>query len=239
MRSIRTQLGGYVVEQNNATGRVSLWEESLHHSAADRDGVSTADYVHAMYSFLRQANARDVLMIGCGGGTLATMLYRGGARVTVVDIEPLAIAIARDYFHLPPQVPAHVADGLAYLRQHRHRHDAIVLDAFGQGGMPEAFQSAAFFRLVRSRLKARNSLFLMNVIVDDDNDPAPDDLVRRVATQWAKVRLLDTDGWIDRNAIIAAGAVAKLTRPQVMMPPRTGAARLERQVAVLDFRPIR
>jgi 2-polyprenyl-3-methyl-5-hydroxy-6-metoxy-1,4-benzoquinol methylase len=34
-------------------------------------------------------------MIGCGGGTLATMLLSAGVRVTVVDINSLSFSIAR------------------------------------------------------------------------------------------------------------------------------------------------
>ncbi len=60
-------------------------------------------------------------------------------------------------------------------------------------------------------------------IVDGDEDPTPDNLVRLLRQQWNKVRLLDTDGWVDRNAVIAAGAVTKLKKPTVLMPPRTGA----------------
>jgi spermidine synthase len=177
-------------------------------------------------------------MIGCGGGTLATMLHRQGVTVTIVDIHKLSFDIARDYFQLP-DVPCHVADGIAYLRQHRHRHDAIVLDAFGEGGMPEKFMAPAFFRLAKSRLKARGSLFLMNVIVADDDDATPDDLVRRMRRQWRKVRLLDTDGWVDRNAVIAAGTVTKLKKPRVLMPPRPGVAKLARELAILDWRSLR
>ena len=71
---------GHYIVQDNHTGKVSYWQEEYHQSAADSHGVSTADYIHAMYFFLMQAQARDVLMIGCGGGTLATMLVRSDAR---------------------------------------------------------------------------------------------------------------------------------------------------------------
>ena len=54
-----------------------------------------------MYFFLMQAGVRDVLMIGCGGGTLATMLARSHVAVTVVDLHKLSFEIARKYFHLP------------------------------------------------------------------------------------------------------------------------------------------
>ena len=230
---------GHVIVQDNRTGKVSYWQKEYHQSASDARGVSTADYIHAMYFFLRQTKAKDVLMIGCGGGTLATMLHALGVKVTMVDIHKLSFDIARDYFNLPTDIACHVADGIAYLKKHRRRHDAIVLDAFGEGGMPAKFYRPEFFRLAKSRLKARNSLFLMNVIVADDDDPAPDDLVRAMRAQWSKVRLLDTDGWVDRNAVIAAGAVTKLKKPRVLMPPRPGAAKLKRELAVLNWRAIR
>jgi spermidine synthase len=230
---------GHVIVQDNRTGRVSYWQKEYHQSASDAYGVSTADYIHAMYAFLRQAKSKDVLMIGCGGGTLATMLHRHGVAVTIVDIHKLSFDIARDYFHLPSDVPCHVADGIAYLRKHRRRHDAIVLDAFGEGGMPEKFKSAAFFKLAKSRMKPRGGLFLMNVIVDGDEDSTPDDLVRTMRKQWGKVRLLDTDGWVDRNAVIAAGAVTKLKKPRLLLPPRPGGPKLARELAILDWRSIR
>jgi len=230
---------GHLIVQDNRTGKVSYWQKDYHQSASDGRGISTADYIHAMYFFLRQTKCKDVLMIGCGGGTLATMLHANGVKVTIVDIHKLSFDIAREYFHLPAEIPCHVADGIAYLKKHRHRHDAIILDAFGEGGMPAEFMQPAFFKLAKSRLKPRNSLFLMNVIVADDDDTTPDIMVRALRAQWQKVRLLDTDGWIDRNAVIAAGAVAKLKKPRVLMPPKPGGAKLVKQLAVLDWRPIR
>ena len=230
---------GHVIVQDNRTGKVSYWQQDYHQSAADRQGISTADYIHAMYFFLRQAKAKDVLMIGCGGGTLASMLHSSGVKVTVVDLHRLSFDIARDYFHMPADIPCHVADGIAYMKKHRQRHDALVLDAFGGEGMPDKFMRADFFRLAKARLKEHGALFLMNVIVADDDDPTPDNLVRGLRKQWGKVRLLDTDGWMDRNAVIAAGAVTKLKKPRVLMPPKPGAARLRRQLAVLNWRAIR
>ena len=230
---------GHVIFQDNRTGKVSYWQQDYHQSAADGDGVSTADYIHAMYFFLMQAGARDVLMIGCGGGTLATMLVRSQVQVTVVDLHKFSFDIARKYFQLPQAVSCHVADGIQYLKANRARHDAIVLDAFGKDGMPAAFMQPGFFKLARSRLKRRDSLFLMNVIVEDDDDRTPDILVGAMRAEWGRVRLLDTDGWTDRNAVIAAGAVTSLKKPKVLMHPRPGAAKMERQLDILDWRPVR
>ena len=230
---------GHYIIQDPRTGKVSYWQKEYHQSAADAHGVSTADYIHAMYFFLMQAGARDVLMIGCGGGTLATMLARSNVAVTVVDLHKFSFDIARKYFHLPDAVDCHVADGIAYLKKHHRKHDALVLDAFGEGGMPAKFMQPEFFKLARSRLKPKDSLFLMNVIVADDDDRTPDILVGAMRGQWGRVRLLDTDGWTDRNAVIAAGTVSKLKKPKVLMPPRPGGAKLERQLDILDWRAIR
>ncbi len=230
---------GHYIIQDSRTGKVSYWQKEYHQSAADAHGVSTADYIHAMYFFLMQAGARDVLMIGCGGGTLATMLVRSNVQVTVVDLHKFSFDIARKYFHLPDAVTCHVADGVEYLKTHRARHDALVLDAFGEGGMPEAFMQPGFFKLAKTRLKPKNSLFLMNVIVADDDDDTPDDLVRALRRQWGRVRLLDTDGWTDRNAVIAAGAVTNLKRPKVLMAPRSGGGKLAKELDILDWRAIR
>jgi len=230
---------GHVIVQDNRSGKVSYWQKEYHQSAGDARGISTADYIHAMYFFLMQARVRDVLMIGCGGGTLATMLARSQVAVTVVDLHKFSFDIARTYFQLPEIVTCHVADGIQYLKANRRRHDAIVLDAFGKDGMPAAFMQPGFFKLARARLKERASLFLMNVIVEDDDDRTPDILVGAMRSEWGRVRLLDTDGWTDRNAVIAAGAVTNLKKPKVLLPPRPGGAKLERQLDILDWRPIR
>ncbi|HYJ35958.1 MAG TPA: hypothetical protein VEV64_07370, partial [Rhizomicrobium sp.] len=92
---------GHYIIRDDTSGKVSYWQGEYHQSAADRNGVSTADYIHAMYFFLMQAGARDVLMIGCGGGTLATMLVRSQVQVTVVDLHTFSFDVARKYFQLP------------------------------------------------------------------------------------------------------------------------------------------
>ena len=228
-----------VIVQDNATGGISYWQDRANQSEADADGVSLADYIHAMFFFLRQAKSRDVLMIGCGGGTLATMLRRVGVAVTIVDIDAAAFDVARRYFHLPDDVETHVADGAAFLRHHTHRYDAIVLDAYNADAIPKQFLATKFFALAKSRLKPRGSLFLLNFLVADDGDRSPDNAARLMMKTWRGVRLLDSDGWIDRNAVIAAGAVAKLKRPTLLMPPRRGAKKFAAGLRTMKFRKLR
>ncbi len=231
-----TRTDGSVIEQDNATGGVSYWQKGINQSAADGSGVSLADYIHAMYGFLQQAKCRDVLMIGCGGGTLATMLRRAKVNVVIVDIDAHSFEIARRYFHMPDGIECHVADGAAFLRRHSRRYDAIVLDAYSAQSIPKHFLKTSFFDLARSRLRARNAIFLMNLLVADDGDPMPDSVLRLLRRTWRQVRLLDAVGWENRNAVALAGAIRKLKRPGLLMPPERGAGKLAAELKTLEFR---
>ncbi|HEX4295293.1 MAG TPA: fused MFS/spermidine synthase [Rhizomicrobium sp.] len=228
-----------VIEQVNASGAVTYWRDSNNQSSCDAQGISLADYIHAMFGFLRQAGCRDVLMIGCGGGTLATMLHRAGVRVVMVDIDPLSFQVARGYFHMPSGIECHAADGAAFLRRRKERYHAIVVDAFADGVIPRQLLTQAFFAVAKRRLRPRRSLLLLNVIVASDDDRTPDRIACTMKTAWRNVRILDSDGWLDRNAIIAAGAVRTLRRPKLLMPPARGAGPIAKALRELTFRAIR
>jgi spermidine synthase len=235
----REQSDGFVVELNNATGGISFWEKSDNHSVADRCGISTADYIHAMYGFLRQAKSRHVLMIGCGGGTLATMLRRAGVKVTIADIDGRNFEIAHAYFHMPDDVECHVADGADFLRRDSRKYDAIVLDAYTDNEMPRHFKKRAFFNLMKSRLRARNAIVLVNLMASGDDDHGPDRIARLMKRTWSRVRLLDSEGCEGRNVVMAAGAVKTLKRPRLMLRPKRCAKALAAELKAMDFRPLR
>jgi len=230
---------GIAIEHNNTTGTVTFWQKRLNQSTADDGGISLADYIHAMYGFLRQAKAKNVLMIGCGGGTLATMLHAKGVRVVIVDIEERAFEIARQYFHMPETIECHVADGVAFLKRTKDHYDAVVLDAYGDEGIPGHFLTSKFFDLVKSKSAPRNALFMMNIMAKSDDDRTPDRIGRTMRETWRGVRLLDAEGWIDRNAVLVAGAVRDLRRPHLLLPPSSHVRKLRKELKEMAFRPLR
>jgi hypothetical protein len=56
---------------------------------------------------------------------------------------------------------------------------------------------------------------------------------------WRHVRLLDADGWNNRNAVAVAGTVRKLKRPRILMPPARGAKKIQTSLKALEFRALR
>ncbi len=102
----------------------------------------------------------EVLLIGLGAGLLPRTLEPG--TVTTVEVDPVILEIARDYFGLDSSLhPVIIGDGRASLSACKDAYDAIVLDAYGGGSHPSHLLTREFFELVRDRLK-KDGFFLVN-----------------------------------------------------------------------------
>jgi spermidine synthase len=205
LEELDTEFGRIRITQSKRDGACTYYQNGCSHSEADAEGVSTCAYVHVLYGVIRQSGARRVLMAGCAGGTLATMLHRLGCEVTVVDINPHAFMLARRYFSLPEGVRCITGDGHAYLMDSPQRYDAVVLDVFnGSGHIPEEFTQPGFFRTVRHAL-TQNGVALMNVIVTHEHDTLADDIANGMTSAGLPAVLFDWTGGGDRNIVIAGG----------------------------------
>jgi SAM-dependent methyltransferase len=230
----RTRHGEIVVLMSRSI--VAYWQDERHQSEADHRGVSLAAYIQAIHSFLRQGKSRNVLMIGCGGGTLATMLRADRVKVTIVDINPRSFEISQRYFHLPRDVECHVGDGRKFLRATARTFDAIVLDAYDGNRIPAQMRTPAFFKLAKSRLHPRRGCLFVNIVMRNDRDRHLDRIAATMGKAFSRVRLLDAIGTIDRNAVAMAGAVEGLGRPALTLKPKAGGRLLRKEIKALDFR---
>ncbi len=231
----RSRFGLISIFRRIRTGSVIYEEFGSCQSEADRNGVSLASYIHAIYGLILQTQARDVLMIGGGGGTLGTMLVPAGRKVTIVDINPDSFSLARCYFNLADEVVCCIADGREYLQNENRRYDAIVLDAYQGDRIPAHLRSPDFFRLVRRRL-APCGCFFANIHIRDDGDSAADVMAADAADVWPDVRLLDSPGWNNRNAIMMAGDVMRLQRPALRVHPLDLSDQIAAELDSMDFR---
>lgn len=133
------------------------------------DGTSLFGYVHAIKLLI--GNARTVLMLGGGGGSLATMLARRGVDVTVVDIDPVAEDIARQYFGLDDRVRWITEDAKVFLRSCPDRFDGLVIDTCDACGVVEAFATAE--SLVESLGVVRSGGSLVLNLASDEGPAIP------------------------------------------------------------------
>ncbi|HEX4638372.1 MAG TPA: fused MFS/spermidine synthase [Chthoniobacterales bacterium] len=203
-------------------------------STADRNGISLDAHIHALYGLTLQHPGKRILMIGCGGGTLATMLARAGRRVSIVEIDPVSLRLAKRYFGLPRSVACHVGDGLAFMQKTRRRCDVLIIDAFTGETIPAHMKSAAFFEAA-GRCLRRNGMAAINVCLERKADPVADRIAAGFKEMGFPVRILDSPGG-ERNAIVLAGNVEKLRRPKLLIPPQADAKLTGKELQAMRFR---
>jgi spermidine synthase len=235
LETIESEFGTITVLKKRSTDIVSYQQGGFCQSEADRNGVSLAAYIHAIFGLIIQKKARNVLVIGCAGGTLATMLANAGCKVTVIDVNPDSFVLAKRYFALPDTVECHVKDGKSFLYSDTQRYDAIVLDAFHGHHIPAHLKSVSFYYLVADRLTQRGALFA-NIHVQHDFDIHADRIAGTLSRVFHDVRLLDSEGLPSRNAIVMAGAVSNLIAPKLLLLPQADHAAIEAELATLKFR---
>ncbi len=100
---------------------------------------------------------RSVLQVGLGAASLTKFLYRHRplAKLTVVEIEPMVVAAARQFFKLPddPQrLNLEIADGVEWLAGCNRTYDLIMVDGFDADARAGALDTLPFYRSCRAHL---------------------------------------------------------------------------------------
>jgi spermidine synthase len=217
LKQIKTPFGTIRIARTS-DGGLTYYQNGCFHSQADKNGVSVCVYIHVVYELVLQSMAHNVLIIGCGGGTLATMLQRMKCKVTVVDINEAAFTIARDYFKLPKEVHCVTQDGIAYLQTLQKQYDAVVVDVFGfDNTVPPCFTDIPFFRSVKQALSP-SGIMVMNFITKDDRDKRAEKVARNAHAAGMPIRLFDWPGETDRNTLILGGGPAQFDIPSGREP---------------------
>ena len=115
-------------------------------------------YTRAMMAFLLfRPRPEHVLMIGLGGGSLPKFVYKHlpGARTTVIESEPKVIAVARQYFHVPPddeRLVVEAAEGGAWVAAHPRCCDVLMVDGYDRDEQVPELCSEDFYASAHSAL---------------------------------------------------------------------------------------
>jgi spermidine synthase len=111
------------------------------------------------------------LVIGLGGGSLVKQYKYHSWKVYAVEIDPVVISMAEQYFGLSPsEANLFAMDGRQFLQSTEKKYDVVMLDAFGSSSIPFHLCTKEVYQLISSRLNS-NGILAVNVEATNWNDP--------------------------------------------------------------------
>ena len=118
---------------------------------------------------LTHPQPEHALIVGGGDGGSAEELLKHPSikSVTLAEIDPAVVAIARKYFASvhggsldDPRLALEIGDGFEYVRAAGRQFDLIVLDLTDPGGPSESLYTANFYRACAARLNPGGAMTL-------------------------------------------------------------------------------
>lgn len=112
-------------------------------------------YVHVLdvgrYIFEKRGS---ILLIGLGGGSVASHYARYGWKIDAVEIDPVVADLAYEYFGLKESdAQLYLMDGRQFLQNYPEKYDYIILDVFGSSSIPFHLVTQESFGLAALHLK--------------------------------------------------------------------------------------
>ena len=124
----------------------------------------TKDFMAAL---LLRPEAQRFLLIGLGAGSIAKFIYHHipASDLTVVEINPKVLHVAREFFLLPQddkRLHNVIDDGALYIQKTLAQFDIIFVDGFDRHARVGALDTLAFYQACRERL-TENGLIAVNL----------------------------------------------------------------------------
>jgi len=145
------------------------WETTMSKSNPLKGHFEYTEYFQM--PFVWNPNIKHVLMCGLGGGSTprAYQHYFSNVFVDVVEIDPVVVQVAHDFFHVneSPTLKIHTNDARVYLRRATNNWDLILMDAYATtrygSSLPKQLTTKEFFDIANAHL-GTNGILSYNVI---------------------------------------------------------------------------
>ena len=196
--------GEICVLEDPSTGARLYEEGGVSQSRVLAGGEAGVIYVRLMATLL--AGSADVLLLGCGGGALATMLHRRGSRVAVIEVNPVSFQLARTFFWMPNGIECITADVREFVCPKARTFDAIGIDVGGPCFSYVEVLAPATIARVRHALRDGGRI-AVNISLEAPDDPVPGRIADRLAAVGLEVWVFTENSSSDEiNVVILASA---------------------------------
>jgi spermidine synthase len=198
---VRSSDGALLLKLNEGIGSQSVYYKG--------DIYTRGIWDYFLAPLLSKPGAKEVLVIGFAAGTVARQyLALSNASVTGVEIDPLVVDVAREYFDLEEseRLKVAIADGRTFLTLRPDKFDIILMDAFNPPTIPFHLATREFFDLVKARL---NPGGILAVNVPRYGEPAHvvDPICATMESVFGQVLLVDRRPAIPQLAIASPGGM--------------------------------
>lgn len=167
-----SQFGKYKIidtRYNGRPARVLYGSHGSPQSGAARDDSPELlfDYNQRFLELMMSRRPKRVLIIGGGAFMLPIAAFHRfpAMHLDVVEIDPLLVTLAKDFFELPDdkRLTVHVGDGVAFIASSKEKYDMIIIDAFSGYDIPHHLLEQEAVTHYKQRLR-KNGVIAINFI---------------------------------------------------------------------------
>jgi spermidine synthase len=223
---------------------------NLRFDATRQSGMDMADGLtsrvrypdYMQLSLALNPDARRILVLGLGGGAITKRFWHDYPRVSVdsVEIDPVVVDVAKEYFGLPVDARSRVftQDARRYVQTTADAYDIVVMDAYYADALPFHLTTQEFFRETKARM-APDGVVAYNVIsaLEGDAGRLFRSLYKTAGTVWShlwvfRVNVGQGDIPMGRQNLIVLATDADVTGPELLARVR---ARVDGRVQVAGY----
>ena len=150
-----------VIDDDNRDVRLLRADHSIIGAQVRSDKSAAFNFLHELeiVRFVRP-DARTLLQIGLGIGSLPMALKPHGIVSDIVEIDPDVLRFARQHFGFSTQGKEFVEDARTLIQRVDRKYDIVVHDTFTGGGTPEHLLSLEVVQRIRDLLRPHGILAL-------------------------------------------------------------------------------
>ncbi len=232
----------HIVVAEDSSARYLRFDRS-YQSGMYLDDPFDSPFLYAAYAHLGlifRPQAKRVLMIGLGGGSVQKRFWRDyrDMSIEVAELDPAVVDVAKRFFAVKedPRLRINVQDGRLFLRRTQEQYDIIILDAYFADSIPFHLTTGEFVQLAKSRL-APGGVIVSNIIgaLTGERSALFRAIYKTFGSEFAGLYPFPTsfrpyfDPEVIRNIVLVTSDERGLTRSQVLARARQVAQKVTYQ----------
>ena len=205
---------GLKPQNQNKITQYILFQNGGSQNGMSSSGHSIHAFTYVLASLSELSNIGNALVLGLGAGTIPKNLASKGFKVDTVDIDPITLDIAKNFFRYKPKNTSFFfEDARTYVKNCEKKYDLVVIDLFFSDGVPEHLTTKEFYKNLDDCLND-NGVVLSNSLMDFSNKLALNSVLSTFNSQFDDLHFFHRPGFEVANLYIVAGKKGTSKRVQ-------------------------